>query len=155
MTQCYVAKRRDVTQCYVEYSKAITWRYVAYREVLLDTKFKKLRAMQVKLNLLISARNLNKIKKYFRVFIRVLGTIDLWKKNEGRKSRETVSLRSSFRVRSIYLKVLQNYFIKSWRILYFIFVSAGVNNPAETDFDDFRRDYLGEYEAICETVLGS
>jgi hypothetical protein len=25
--------------------------------------------------------------------------------------------------------------------------------PAETDFDDFRRDYLGEYEAICETAL--
>jgi hypothetical protein len=75
-------------QCYVEYSKAITRRYVAYREVLLDTKFEKLhamlqraesrlRAMQVKINLLISARNLNRIKKYFRVFIRVLGAIDL------------------------------------------------------------------------------
>jgi hypothetical protein len=34
-----------VTQCYVEYSKAITRRYVAYREVLLYTKFEKLRAM--------------------------------------------------------------------------------------------------------------
>jgi hypothetical protein len=26
-------------------------------------------------------------------------------------------------------------------------------DPAETDFDDFRRDYLGEYEAICESLL--
>jgi hypothetical protein len=24
---------------------------------------------------------------------------------------------------------------------------------AETDFRDFRIDYLGEYDAICETVL--
>jgi hypothetical protein len=24
------------------------------------------------------------------------------------------------------------------------------NDPAETDFDDFRSDYLDEYEAICE-----
>jgi hypothetical protein len=82
-----------VTQCYVEYSKAITRRYVAYREVLLDTKFEKLRAMlhsaesrlramQVKINSLISARNLNRIRKYFRVFIRALGAIDLWKKME-------------------------------------------------------------------------
>jgi hypothetical protein len=66
-----------VTQCYVEYSKAIIRRYVAYREVLLDTKFEKLRAMQVKINSLISARNLNRIRKYFRVFIRPLGAIDL------------------------------------------------------------------------------
>jgi hypothetical protein len=29
-------------------------------------------------------------------------------------------------------------------------VSAG---SADTDFDDFRSDYLGEYEAICETAL--
>jgi hypothetical protein len=80
-----------VNQCYVEYIKAITRRYVAYLEVLLDTKFEKLRAMlhsaeswlcamQVKINSLISARNLNRIKKYFRVFIRALGAIDLWKK---------------------------------------------------------------------------
>jgi hypothetical protein len=33
--------------------------------------------MQVKINLLISARNLNRIQKYFRVFIRALGAIDL------------------------------------------------------------------------------
>jgi hypothetical protein len=66
-----------VTQRYVEYSKAITRRSVAYREVLLDTKFEKLRAMQVKINSLISARNLNRIKKYFMVFIRPLGAIDL------------------------------------------------------------------------------
>jgi hypothetical protein len=25
--------------------------------------------------------------------------------------------------------------------------------PAETNFDDFRSDYLGEYEAIYETAL--
>jgi hypothetical protein len=78
---------------HVEYSKVITRRYVAYREVLLDTKFEKLRAMlhsaesrlramQVKTNSLISARNLNRIRKYFRVFIRALGAIDLWKKIE-------------------------------------------------------------------------
>jgi hypothetical protein len=30
---------------------------------------------------------------------------------------------------------------------------SGVNDTAETDFGDFRSDYLGEYEAICETVL--
>jgi hypothetical protein len=29
----------------------------------------------------------------------------------------------------------------------------GVIDPAETDFRDFRSDFLGEYEAICETVL--
>jgi hypothetical protein len=69
MTQCYVALRRVVTQCYVEYSKAITRRYVAYREDLLDTKFEKLRAMQVKINSLISVRNLNRIRIYFMVFI--------------------------------------------------------------------------------------
>jgi hypothetical protein len=28
----------------------------------------------------------------------------------------------------------------------------GVNDTAETDFGDFRRDYLGEYDAICKTV---
>jgi hypothetical protein len=81
-----------MTQWYVEYSKAITRCYVAYREVLLDTKFKKLHAMKVQINSLNSARNLNRIKKYFRVFIRALEAIDLWKKNEGRKSHETVSL---------------------------------------------------------------
>jgi hypothetical protein len=40
---------------------------------------------------------------------------------------------------------------KSWGILDLGF--NGVNDPAETDFDDFRSDYLGEYEAICETAL--
>jgi hypothetical protein len=30
---------------------------------------------------------------------------------------------------------------------------SGVNDTAEVDFGDFRSDYLGEYEAICETVL--
>jgi predicted nucleic acid-binding protein len=28
-----------------------------------------------------------------------------------------------------------------------------VINPAETDFDNFRSDYLGKYEAICEMAL--
>jgi hypothetical protein len=80
----------------------LTRRYVAYREVLLETKFEKLRAMlhsaesrlramQVKINSLIPARNPNRIKKYFRVFIRALGP-SIYEKNGGRKSRETVSL---------------------------------------------------------------
>jgi hypothetical protein len=30
---------------------------------------------------------------------------------------------------------------------------SGVNDTAETDFCDFRSDYLGEYDAICKTVL--
>jgi hypothetical protein len=34
-----------------------------------------------------------------------------------------------------------------------IFGSSGVNDTAETDFGDFRSDYLGEYDAICKTVL--
>jgi hypothetical protein len=34
-----------------------------------------------------------------------------------------------------------------------IFGFRGVNDTAETDFGDFRRDYLGEYDAICKTVL--
>jgi hypothetical protein len=29
----------------------------------------------------------------------------------------------------------------------------GVNDTAETDFGDFRSDYLGEYDAICKTFL--
>jgi hypothetical protein len=33
-----------------------------------------------------------------------------------------------------------------------LFDFSGVIVPAETDFGDFRSDYLGEYEAICETV---
>jgi hypothetical protein len=86
-----------VTQCYVEYSKAITRRYVSYREVLLDTKFEKLRAMlhsaesqlramQVEINSLISARNLNRIKN-------ILGCLSsIYEKIEGQKSRDTVSL---------------------------------------------------------------
>jgi hypothetical protein len=34
-----------------------------------------------------------------------------------------------------------------------IFGFSGVNDTAETDFGDFRGDYLGEYDAICKTVL--
>jgi hypothetical protein len=30
---------------------------------------------------------------------------------------------------------------------------SGVNDTAETDFGDFRSNYLGEYDAICKTVL--
>jgi hypothetical protein len=29
----------------------------------------------------------------------------------------------------------------------------GVIDPAVTDFSDFSIEYLGEYEAICKTVL--
>jgi hypothetical protein len=35
----------------------------------------------------------------------------------------------------------------------FIFDFSGVIDPAETAFDDFRSDFLGEFEAICETGL--
>jgi hypothetical protein len=96
-----------VTQCYVEYSKAITRRYVEHREVLLDTNFEKLRAMlhsaesrlramQVKINSLISARNLNRIRKYFRVFIRALGAINLWKKWRSKISWDCLFKRCYF-----------------------------------------------------------
>jgi hypothetical protein len=34
-----------------------------------------------------------------------------------------------------------------------IFGFSGVNDTAETDFGDFRSDYLGEDDAICKTVL--
>jgi hypothetical protein len=34
-----------------------------------------------------------------------------------------------------------------------IFDFGGVNDTTETDFGDFRSDYLGEYDAICKTVL--
>jgi hypothetical protein len=42
---------------------------------------------------------------------------------------------------------------KSYGILNFIFGFSGVIDTAETDFGDFRSDYLSENEAICETVL--
>jgi hypothetical protein len=34
-----------------------------------------------------------------------------------------------------------------------IYSFSGVNDTAETDFGDFRIDYLGEYDVICKTVL--
>jgi hypothetical protein len=34
-----------------------------------------------------------------------------------------------------------------------IFGFSGVNDTAESDFGDFRSDYLGEHDAICNTVL--
>jgi hypothetical protein len=58
---------------------------------MLHSAESRLRAMRVKINTLISARNVNKIKKHFRVFIRALGQ-SIYEKNVGRKSRETVSL---------------------------------------------------------------
>jgi hypothetical protein len=42
---------------------------------------------------------------------------------------------------------------KSWGIQHFILGFSGVIDPDETDFDDFRSDYLGKYEAICKTAL--
>jgi hypothetical protein len=42
---------------------------------------------------------------------------------------------------------------KSWGCLDLIFDFRGVNYTAETDFGDFQSDYLGEYDAICKTVL--
>jgi hypothetical protein len=34
-----------------------------------------------------------------------------------------------------------------------IFDFSVVNDNAETDFGDFRSNYLGEYDAICKTVF--
>jgi hypothetical protein len=36
-----------------------------------------------------------------------------------------------------------------------VFFLKGISRikPAETNFDDFRSDYLGGYEALCETAL--
>jgi hypothetical protein len=34
-----------------------------------------------------------------------------------------------------------------------IFDFSGVNDTTETDFRDFQSDYLGEYDAVCKTVL--
>jgi hypothetical protein len=42
---------------------------------------------------------------------------------------------------------------KSWGCLDLIFVFSGIIDTSETDFDDFGSEFLGEYEAICETVL--
>jgi hypothetical protein len=43
---------------------------------------------------------------------------------------------------------------KSWgHFISFIFGFSGAIDPAETDFEDFRSDYLSEYKAICKTVL--
>jgi hypothetical protein len=33
-----------------------------------------------------------------------------------------------------------------------IFGFSGVNDTGETDFGDFRSDYLGEYDAKCKKV---
>jgi hypothetical protein len=35
----------------------------------------------------------------------------------------------------------------------FILGFSGVTDLAETDFDDFRSDYLGYYETMCETAF--
>jgi hypothetical protein len=55
----------------------------------------------------------------------------------------------------VYIPIRCNYFNqkKSYGILNFIFGCSGVIDTTETDFGDFRSDYLGEYEVICETVL--
>jgi hypothetical protein len=34
-----------------------------------------------------------------------------------------------------------------------IFRFSGINDTVETDFGEFRSDYLGEYDAICKTVF--
>jgi hypothetical protein len=51
------------------------------------------------------------------------------------------------------IPILYLNFKKNWGILDFIFCFSRVIDPAETDFDDFRSDYLGEYEAICEMAF--
>jgi hypothetical protein len=45
--------------------------------------------------------------------------------------------------------------LKQKKVGEFIFGFCGVIDPAETDFYDFQSDYIGEYEAICETGLAS
>jgi hypothetical protein len=42
---------------------------------------------------------------------------------------------------------------RSWGILDFIFGFRGVIDPKETDFGDFRIDFLGEYDTKCERAL--
>jgi hypothetical protein len=42
---------------------------------------------------------------------------------------------------------------KGYGLLNFIFGFSGVIDTAETNFGDFWSNHLGEYEAICETVL--
>jgi hypothetical protein len=49
---------------------------------MLHSAESRLRAMQVKINSLISARNLDRIKKYFRVFVRALRGNRFMKKME-------------------------------------------------------------------------
>jgi hypothetical protein len=75
-------------------------------------------------------------------------------------------LKSLFRARSFFLKGISSKTIsfvnipipylyfkpKSWGITDFIFGVSRVIDLAETKFDDFRSDYLGEYEAIFGTV---
>jgi hypothetical protein len=89
MTQGYVAHRRVMTQRYVVHTAK------PCLGTMLHTVKSRLCAMQVNIYLSISLQNRNRIQKYFRLFIRALGTIDLWK-NGGRKSRGTVSLSKSF-----------------------------------------------------------
>jgi hypothetical protein len=63
-------------------------------------------------------------------------------------------------------KIQQKYFKGKYPILYkylkqkkvggcldLFFDFSGVSDTAETDFGDFRSDYLGEYDVICKTVL--
>jgi hypothetical protein len=39
------------------------------------------------------------------------------------------------------------------KVVEFIFGFSGVIHPTETDFDNFRSDYLGKNETIYETAL--
>jgi hypothetical protein len=62
---------------------------------------------------------------------------------------------------SVKEKIHQNYFNGKYShtiqvlggCLDLIFGFSGVNDTTETDFGDFRIDYLGKYDAICKTVL--
>jgi hypothetical protein len=53
------------------------------------------------------------------------------------------------------IPILYNYFKQKTVVgcLDLIFSLSGVNDTAETDFGGFRSNYLGEYDAICKTVL--
>jgi hypothetical protein len=41
---------------------------------------------------------------------------------------------------------------RSWNVHAVSYFACGVNDTAETNFGDFRSDYLSKYDAICKMV---
>jgi hypothetical protein len=78
--------------------------------------------------------------------------IPLKPKNDFESPYLILKRTSSKTISWVYIPIRFNFFKqKSYGILNFIFGFSGVIDTAETDFGDFRSDYLGEYEAVCET----